>query len=137
MEIIIDQTTKIFCKAIKRYKKMFPSAEYASILFTLDESGEIVYQVGINHSPELYVTFLQILGVKIDLRGFSFFVPDAIKKILLRFQTQYNNKDIVVTVYASEDEDDEVRYFVFAGGEMQTEFKLADVLEFDLQSANE
>lgn len=137
MEIIINQTNKIFSKAIQRFAKQ-KKAEFVSILFSLSEEDELVYQIGYDHIPEVYVGFMDILGVKIDMKGYSFFVPPAIKKILKKFQAEYETKNIVVCVYLDSNADeDEVNYFVFANDEMKRKFELESVLEFDFEQVKE
>lgn len=136
MEIIISQTNKIFTKAINRYAKQ-KSAEFVSILFSLNgEEDELMYQIGYDHIPELNVGFMDILGVKIDMKGYSFFVPPAIKKILKKFEKEYDTKNIVVCVYLDKEDEDEVNYFVFANDEMKKQFSLESVLELDFEQIN-
>lgn len=133
MEIIIEQTNKIFTKAIKRFAKEnnIKEHERVSIIKWLDANDEIVYNLGVDHTPSRAISFMDILGVKIDMRGYSFFVPPQIKKIIERFQKEHNTRDVVVCIYLDREEEDEVNYFLFANDTFIKRFELVDVLDFE------
>ena len=136
MEFIIEQTNKIFSKAIHRYAKQ-KKADFVSVVLSIGQDNEVVYRIGYDHVPEVFVTFLDVLGVKWDVKGYSIFVPNAIKKILNNFQIEFGTKDIVVCIYLDREDENEVNYFVFANDEKKKEFELKNVLEFDFEQVNE
>jgi hypothetical protein len=135
-DLIIEQTNKIFSKAIKRYAK-HKKSEFVSVLMYLEQDEELRYQIGYDHVPELFVDFSDILGVKFDIRGYSIYVPPAIKKILKNFQTEFGTKNIVACVYLKPEDEDEVNYFVFADDVMKRQFSLEQVLEFDFEQVKQ
>jgi hypothetical protein len=73
-----------------------------------------------------------VLGVRIDLKGYSLLVPPQIKKILEGFEQQRDSKEIDVCIYLSRDEDaDDVWYYLFDGGKLVQQFALIDVLKIE------
>jgi hypothetical protein len=138
MEIVIEQTNKIFTKAIKRFAKEHRAESLeVSIIKRLDENDELIYSLGINHTASKTIGFMDILGVKFDVRGYSFFVPPQIKKIIAKFQKEHDTKDVVVCIYLDRDDDDEVNYFLFANDNFIKRFELSDVLDFEFEQINQ
>jgi hypothetical protein len=134
-EFIVSETNKIFKKAIKNFaqKEKVDESE-VSLLLTLskDESRNVIYKVCVHHVPKYEVGILQVLGVRIDLKGYSLLVPPQIKKILEGFEQQRDSKEIDVCIYLSRDEDaDDVWYYLFDGGKLVQQFALVDVLKIE------
>lgn len=134
-EFIVSETNKIFNKAIKKFaQKEKVDEKEVSILLTLskDENKDVLYKVCVHHTPKYEVSILQVLGVRIDLKGYSLLVPPQIKKILEGFEQQRNSKEIDVCVYISRDEDaDDIWYYLFDGGKLVSQFALKDVLKIE------
>lgn len=142
-EFILNETKKIFSKAIQRYaKKDGIEEENVSILLHLFDEGEINdkgelernvgYKICHNYTPVKSVTIMDILGVKIDLRGYSFLVPPQIKNILENFEAEIGSKDVEVGVYLDRQDSDEVNYFLFSSGKLIKKFELEQVLKFEM-----
>lgn len=151
-DLIISETNKIFSKAIRKYASSVGESDMnVSVLLRLkddgevdDETGEVVRRVDYwlckNHRPEKNVGIMEILGVKIDLRGYSILVPPQIKKILERFESETGSRDIDVVVYLNremlwetpEDEEEDLAYFLFVGGKRNKKFKLEQVLNLQV-----
>lgn len=144
-EFITNETKKIFNKAIKRYaKKDGIEEENVSILLHLfdegevDENGELERKVGYkichNYAPVKSVSIMDILGVKIDLKMYSVFVPPQIKNILENFETETDSKDVEIGVYLDRNDSDEVNYFLFKGGQLVKKFELEQVLNLQIDA---
>lgn len=135
-EFILSETTKIFSKAIKRYsKKDNVLPQMVSILFSLvnkDGENELCYEICHHHHPVKIVSIMDILGVKIDLKGYSLIVPPQIKKILENFCIEQNSDKIEVCVYLDRNDDTEVIYFLFDNGQLVKQFELKDVLKIEI-----
>lgn len=120
-EFIIGETTKIFSKAILRFaQKEKENSLNTSILLTLgdDENKEVEYQICFEHIPIKKISIMEVLGVKIDLKGYSLLVPPQIKKILENFESQLGSKNIVVSVYLDREDEEEVKYYLFKDGQL-------------------
>jgi hypothetical protein len=136
-EFIISETTKIFGKAIKRYAKLdFLNIEDVSILLGLEsnEDGErsVSYQICQHHQPVKKVKIMDVLGVLIDLKGYSLLVPPQIKKIIENFELELNSKNVEVCVYIDREDDNEVMYFLYKDGALVRKFYLQEVLKLEL-----
>lgn len=142
-EFIVNETKKIFNKAIKRYaKKDGVEPENVSVLLHLydegeiDENGELERKVGYkichNYAPVKSVSIMDILGVLIDMRGYSMLVPPQIKNILLGFESELSSKDVEVCVFLDREDDDEVIYFLFSNGQLIKKFQLEEVLKLEI-----
>lgn len=144
-DFITNETKKIFSKAIKRYaKKDGIEEQNVSILLNLidegeiDEKGELVRSVGYrichNYTPVKSVSIMDILGVKIDLKMYSVFVPPQIKNILENFESETDSKDIEIGVYLDRNDSDEVNYFLFKAGQVVKKFELEQVLNLQIDA---
>lgn len=134
-EFIVSETNKIFKKAIKNFaKKEKVDESEVSILLTLsrDENKDVLYKICVHHTPKYQVNIMEILGVRIDLKGYSVLVPPQIKKILEGFEQQKNSEEIDVCVYISRDEDaDDIWYYLFDEGRLVSQFALKNVLKIE------
>ena len=135
-EFIVAETKKIFCKAIKKFSKKenVEKEEVSILLYLEDVDGErqTAYKVCHHHVPTRQTTFMEIMGVIIDYKGYSLFVPPQIKKIIEDFENELKSSDIEVCVYLNRDDDEEVRYFVYNNKAFVREFHLEDVLKLKI-----
>jgi hypothetical protein len=132
-EFIVDETNKIFKKAIKRYaKKDAIDTNKVSILLSLDAEKEVVFSVCHNFQPVKVVGIMDILGVLIDLKGYSFLVPPQIQNILLDFESELKSELIAVGVFLNPSDDDEILYFLFDNAKKVKDFALSDVLKLEI-----
>lgn len=132
-EFIINETNKIFTKAIKNFSKTdkVDEHEVSILLYLKGEDRETGYKVCHHHAPVREVTMMNILGVKIDLKGYSLLVPPQIKKIIENFESSIGSKNIELCVYLNREEDDEVRFFLYNDGTLEKEVFLKDVLKLE------
>lgn len=134
-EFIVSETTKIFNKAIKKQAKNSKIEDKdVSILLSLskDEERKVEYAICEYFQPVKKVGIMDILGVKIDLRGYSMLVPPQIKKILENFESEEKSSDIEVGVYVNPEDEDDIVYFLFKEGQLVRKFELASVLKIEL-----
>ena len=142
-DFITNETNKIFSKAIKRFAKNDKiEEEKVSLLLHLFDEGEINekgelerkvgYKVCQNYAPVKSVRILEILGVKIDLKMYSYIVPPQIKNIIENFETETGSKDIEIGVYLDRNDSEEVNYFLFNNGQLVKKFELEQVLKLEV-----
>jgi hypothetical protein len=135
-EFITSETTKIFSSAIKRYAKedKIEEKKVSVLLHLADDEDErkVGYKICHNHSPVKDVSIMQILGRKIDLKGYSLIVPPQIKKIIEGFEEELGKGDVEVCVYLDRVDDDEVLYFLYKSGELVRKFNLEDVIKIEI-----
>lgn len=133
-EFIISETNKVFTKAIKRFSKedQIEETEVSILLAKNEEQDEVSYKICHHHVPVKETTMMKILGVRIDLKGYSLLLPPQIKKIIENFGKELNSKAIEIGVYLSREEEDEVIYFLYNNGTLVREVFLKDVLKIEL-----
>jgi hypothetical protein len=142
-DFITNETNKIFSKAIKRFaKKDMIEEDKVSLLLHLFDDGEINesgdlerkvgYKICHNYAPVKSVGILEILGVKIDLKMYSFVVPPQIKNIIENFEVELSSKDVEIGVYLNRDDSEEVNYFLFNNGQLVKKFELEQVLKLEV-----
>ncbi len=134
-EFIINETKKIFNKAIKKFSKndKVEQEEVSILLYLKEEDGERVtgYKVCHHHQPVRETKMMEILGVLIDLKGYSMLVPPQIKKIIENFESELHSKNVEVCVYLDREEDSEVRYFSILSSLLYSLITLLTVSQFD------
>jgi hypothetical protein len=108
VDFINEQFTSIVKKCLeKNSKELKVPTQNLSLVFKLDNDGEVEYRIYKNYAFEKVLTFMQVLGVKIDLKGYSLFVPNFIEGSLNRISEQENipKSDINIIVFFHEGKD--------------------------------
>ena len=86
LDFITERFTEISLKCLERNAKEQGAAlTDMALVFKLDGEGEVEYMILKNYQPVKTVTFLEVLGVRIDFKGYSLFVPKFIQGALNRF----------------------------------------------------
>ncbi len=127
IDIIVSQFGEISKKAIKRYSSSYGTTpENVQISFSLDADGEVIYRVYNNYKKIEDVTFLNILDVRIDFKGYSFIAPPFIQKTIVRFANELGVKiqNVFVMLYLNENA---LKLNLFNMGEFVKSFELEDL----------
>jgi hypothetical protein len=86
IDFILEKFTDITSKCLERNAKEHGSQKTKmQLVFKLGSDEEVEYLIYKEYKPIKVVTFLQVLGVKLDFKGYSLFVPKFIKGALNRF----------------------------------------------------
>lgn len=89
MNPIASQTRKIMANAIDRYAKVWNAPpENIQLMLKLHEDG-IAYFLLRDYKVEKPITIMDVLGVRIDFKGFSLIAPPFIRKSMERMCGQY------------------------------------------------
>jgi hypothetical protein len=150
-EFIIGETTKIFSKAINRFsknEKQNPLNTSLILSLSKDEEKNVEYQICFEHQLLRQLSIMEVLGVKIDLKGYSLLVPPQIKKIIENFIADLGSDNVAVSVYLDREDGNQVIYFLFKDGQLvdkdgkpfkitdesekKSSFELQDVLKLEL-----
>jgi hypothetical protein len=105
VDFINDQFTSIVKKCLeKNSKEIGVRLQNLSLVFKLDNEDEVEYRIYRDYKFEKVLTFMQVLGVRVDLKGYSLFVPNFIHGSLHRIakQEDIQNLDINIIVFFSE-----------------------------------
>jgi len=85
LDVILEKFSDITKKCLDKHSKEFGvEKQDVQLVFKLDASDDVQYLMKKNFKTEKVLTFLQVLGVKLDFKGYSLFVPKFIKGALER-----------------------------------------------------
>lgn len=91
LDSILKEFEKITFKACERHaSSLQDSVTNVQLVLSLNSESEVEYTVCSHYNPDKKISFLEILGVRIDFKGYSMIVPPFIQKTLLRLAEDYN-----------------------------------------------
>jgi hypothetical protein len=91
IDIISNKFNSIASECIIRNAKEFEvKKEQVQLVFKLGVDGNSEYLIYKDFKPNKVLTFLQVLNVRLDMKGYSLFVPSFIKGALNRFCDENN-----------------------------------------------
>jgi hypothetical protein len=90
MSFIVSQTRQIMSRAIERYaKERGAQPEAMQLLMKMKDDG-VGYFLMRDYRLEKELTIMDILGVRVDFKGYSLIAPQFIRQSLERMVGQYN-----------------------------------------------
>ncbi len=124
--IIKEKFTDIATKCTTRYaKEEATMRDKIQLVFKLSESGdEAEYLIYKDYKPLKKITFMQVLGVKIDMMGYSLYVPKFIRGSLVRFCETHDIQKKDVRVVLSIQENEDLFMYLYNGGKFIREVEL-------------
>lgn len=131
LDTILEKFKEIASKCTKKYAKENETQQKnMQLVFKLSsnkqESEYVMYK---DYKPLKVLTFLQVLCVPIDLRGYSLFVPKFIQGALTRFCSEYNISPQNVRVLLNFDEQGQMFMFLYNGSEFIKEVELESLFD--------
>jgi hypothetical protein len=126
LDTILEKFKEIASKCTKKYAKENQTYQKSmQLVFKLSadkqDSEYVMYK---DYKPLKVLTFLQVLCVPIDLRGYSLFVPRFIKGALVRFCEECNIPTQNVRVLLNFDENGQMFMFLYNGADFVKEVEL-------------
>jgi hypothetical protein len=124
--IIKEKFTSIATKCVTRYaKEEGTMRDKIQLVFKLSEDGsEAEYVLYKDYKPLKKITFMQVLGVKIDMMGYSLYVPKFIRGSLVRFCETFEIEQKNVRVVLSIQENEDVFMYLYNSGTFLREVEL-------------
>lgn len=124
--VIKEKFTDIATKCATRYaNEQATMRDKIQIVFKLNENGsESEYLIYKDYKPLKKITFMQVLGVKIDMMGYSLYVPKFIRGSLVRFCETFNIEPKNVRVMLSIQENGDLFMYLYNGGNFIREVEL-------------
>ena len=136
IDFIMKSFTGITSKCLEKNSKEYKTEKKnMQLVFKLGADGETEYLIYKSYEPQKVVTFLEVLGVRFDIRGYSVFVPKFIKGALERFCEQDNIEKSNVRVVLNFDEKDNLLMWLYDSNkfikqvELENLFETEDILE--------
>ena len=130
-EFIISEATSIFLKAIKRYAiEQNVEENEISISLYLDEEAEVAYYLSINGKWHSDLSIKNILNVrKFSIKGYDVIIPPHIQSFLVDFRLELQSENIDVSIYINNENEDEVKFFLYNNGNVIREVFLKDLIK--------
>lgn len=129
-QFIEKEFSSIVRKAIERFAKQYNAPdEDVQLRFRLDHSGELIYSIMHKYVKKQDLTFLQVLDVKIDFRGYSLIVPPFIKKTIERFANDLNTEQTNVIIINSKNAKDIITIWLYNQGTPERSIQLKELFE--------
>jgi hypothetical protein len=86
VDFIQSKFNELASKCIERNAKEYNTpTKDIQLVFKLGNDGETEYLIFKEYKPTKVLSFMEVLGVKIDFKGYSLFVPNFIKGSLNKF----------------------------------------------------
>jgi hypothetical protein len=86
IDFIQSKFNELASKCIERNAKEYNTpTKDIQLVFKLGNDGETEYLIFKEYNPTKVLSFMEVLGVKIDFKGYSLFVPNFIKGSLNKF----------------------------------------------------
>jgi hypothetical protein len=129
-EVIINETNKVFIKALERFAKQNDQdVKDVQLIIALDENKELIYKYCIKGVAKENVTLKQVLGIKnIDFKGFTMIIPPYLMQIFDKLIKEQNSESVeVVICYNTVKE--YCRYFLFDKGQKVKEIYLDSYID--------
>jgi len=102
IDFILGKFTDITLKCLERNSKSFGvEQKEVQLVFKFNNSGDVEYLIMNNYKPQKVLSFLEVLGVKLDFKGYSLFVPKFIGGALNRFCVEHKIEKSKVSVLLS------------------------------------
>jgi hypothetical protein len=100
IDFISAEFSNICKKAIEKFSNNLQTPK-EDVTFTFNlKNGEVYYNLLKDFKVYKEVTFMEILGVRIDFKGYSMLVPPFIQKSLLGFCEEFKIEESKVNVMA-------------------------------------
>ena len=136
VDFILEKFTEISSKCLERNaKECKTQKKNMQLVFKLGADGETEYLIYKDYQPFKVVSFLQVLGVKLDFKGYSLFVPKFIKGALERFCEECDIEKDKARVVLNFNEKDELLMWLYNSNqyvkqvELESLFDSKDILE--------
>ncbi len=129
LDSILKEFEKITFKACERHaSSLQDSVTNVQLVLSLNSEGEVEYTICSNYNPDKKISFLEILGVRIDFKGYSMIVPPFIQKTLLRLAEdhQVNPLELSAMIIPTDEIKRTNVIWVYIKGQPKEQIKIED-----------
>jgi hypothetical protein len=129
IDYILEKFTEIASKCLERNAKENATIKKNMQLVFKLNGEEVEYLIYKEYKPLKAISFLQVLGVKLDFKGYSLFVPKFIHGALNRYSTEMDIQKSNVRVVLNFNNSDELLIFVYDNNEFKKQVQLEDLFD--------
>jgi len=131
IDFIASETNKIMYKCCERYAFTHNQGiEDVQLILGLNENGN-TYTMCENYARKEEYSILQVLGVRIDFKGYSLMAPPFILKSILRFAEKHGvdvDKIFIMCVpFKNEKDKNDIKLFLYNGNEYLETIEFSDL----------
>jgi len=129
LDSILKEFEKITFKACERHASSLQDVvTNVQLVLSLNSEAEVEYTLCRNYNPDKKISFLEILGVRIDFKGYSMIVPPFIQKTLLRLAQDYgvDEKELFVMIIPTDDIKRTNVIWAYVKGKPKEQIKIED-----------
>jgi hypothetical protein len=138
IDYILEKFTDITSKCLDRNAKEYQSEKTKmQLIFKLGENGDAEYIIYKEYQPKKVLTFLEVLGVRLDFKGYSLFVPKFIKGALERYCESDDIPKDAIRIMLAFAEDKKMFLWLYNGNqyikqvELETMFDSQDMIDIE------
>jgi hypothetical protein len=130
IDFISEKFTEISSKCLERNAKEYNAKKInMQLVFKLNKESEAEYLIYKDYQPQKNISFMEVLGVKLDFKGYSLFVPKFIKGALERFCEEENIDKDKVRVVLNFNADNDLLLFLYNNNEFVKQVELESLFD--------
>ena len=127
---ILGKFTDITLKCLERNSKNFGvEKKEVQLVFKFNSSEDVDYLIMNNYKPQKVLSFLEVLGVKLDFKGYSLFVPKFINGALNRFCVEQTIEKSKVSVLLQCNAKDELILWLYNANQPIKQIELESLFD--------
>jgi len=130
IDFILEKFTEITSKCLEKKAKEYETKKTnMQLVFKLNTEDEVEYLIYKDYQPKKVVSFLEVLGVKLDFKGYSLFVPNFIKGALNRFCEEESIEKDKVRVVMNFNNNNDLLIFLYNNNQFVKQVELESLFD--------
>jgi hypothetical protein len=130
IDFILEKFTEITSNCLEKRAKEYETKKInMQLVFKLNKDEEVEYLIYKDYQPKKNISFLEVLGVKLDFKGYSLFVPKFIKGALGRFCEEFDIDKEKVRVLLNFNANNELLIFLYNNNEFVKQVELESLFD--------
>jgi hypothetical protein len=138
VEFISDKFNEIVKKCLEKNAVNFKvDKNEVQLILKFDSNNELEYLISKMYKAQRSISFKEVLGVKLDLKGYSLFVPKFIKGALKRFSEEYKIETSRISVMIFMGNNNNLNLWLYDDVSPIKEIKLASLFDTEDMTTEE
>lgn len=130
IDFILEKFTDITSKCLDKKAKEYEANKInMQLVFKLNKDEDAEYLIYKDYQPKKNISFLEVLGVKLDFKGYSLFVPKFIKGALVRFCEEFDIDKDKVRVLLNFNDNNDLLLFLYNSNEFVKQVELESLFD--------
>jgi hypothetical protein len=130
VEVISDKFNEIVKKCLEKNAINFNvDKTEVQLILKYNPDNELQYLISKMYKAQKSISFKEVLGVRMDLKGYSLYVPKFIKGALNRFSEEYKIETSRISVMIFMDSDNNMKLWLYDGINPKKDIKLESLFD--------